>query len=152
MNETRNYFLKEVKQTELMGKKHKKVCTTLNYIEHFLILASTITWYISISVFASLLGIPIGITSSVIGLKICAIAAGIKKYKSVIKKKKKNSDKIILLAKSKLNSIEVLISKASINSVINHDELVLINTVLKEYDKMKEEIKNFKTWSVYRRL
>ena len=152
MNETRNYFLKEVKQTELMSKKHKKVCTTLNYIEHFLILASTITWYISISVFASLLGIPIGITSSVIGLKICAIAAGIKKYKSVIKKKKKNSDKIILLAKSKLNSIEVLISKASINSVINHDELVLINTVLKEYDKMKEEIKNFKTWSVYRRL
>ena len=149
MNETRNYFLKEVKQTELMSKKHKKVCTTLNYIEHFLILASTITWYISISVFASLLGIPIGITSSVIGLKICAIAAGIKKYKSVIKKKKKNSDKIILLAKSKLNSIEVLISKASINSVINHDELVLINTVLKEYDKMKEEIKNFKTWSVY---
>ena len=152
MNETRNYFLKEVKQTELMSKKHKKVCTTLNYIEHFLILASTITWYISISVFASLLGIPIGITSSVIGLKICAIAAGIKKYKSVIKKKKKDSDKIILLAKSKLNSIEVLISKASINSVINHDELVLINTVLKEYDKMKEEIKNFKTWSVYRRL
>ena len=152
MNETRNYFLKEIKQTELMSKKHKKVCTTLNYIEHFLILASTITWYISISVFASLLGIPIGITSSVIGLKICAIAAGIKKYKSVIKKKKKNSDKIILLAKSKLNSIEVLISKASINSVINHDELVLINTVLKEYDKMKEEIKNFKTWSVYRRL
>ena len=152
MNETRNYFLKEVKQTELMSKKHKKVCTTLNYIEHFLILASTITWYISISVFASLLGIPIGITSSVIGLKICAIAAGIKKYKSVTKKKKKNSDKIILLAKSKLNSIEVLISKASINSVINHDELVLINTVLKEYDKMKEEIKNFKTWSVYRRL
>ena len=137
MNETRNYFLKEVKQTELMSKKHKKVCTTLNYIEHFLILASTITWYISISVFASLLGIPIGITSSVIGLKICAIAAGIKKYKSVIKKKKKNSDEIILLAKSKLNSIEVLISKASINSVINHDELVLINTVLKEYDKMK---------------
>ena len=92
-----------------------------------------------------MLGIPIGITSSVIGLKICAIAAGIKKYKSVIKKKKKDSDKIILLAKSKLNSIEVLISKASINSVINHDELVLINTVLKEYDKMKEEIKNFKT-------
>ena len=152
IDEARNYFLEEITKNDLTSKKYKSVCTTLNYIEHFLILASTITWYISISVFASLLGIPIGITSSVIGLKICAIAAGIKKYKSVIKKKKKNSDKIILLAKSKLNSIEVLISKASINSVINHDELVLINTVLKEYDKMKEEIKNFKTWSVYRRL
>ena len=51
------------------------VCATLNYIEHFLILASTITGCISISASASLLGIPIGITSSSIGLKICAIAA-----------------------------------------------------------------------------
>ena len=53
-----------------MSKKYKKVCTTLNYIEHFLILASTITGCISITAFASLIGIPIGITSSVIGLKL----------------------------------------------------------------------------------
>ena len=64
-----------------MSKKHKKVYTTLNSIEHFLILASTITGCVSIS-------IPIEITSSAIGLKICAITAGIKKYKSIIKKKK----------------------------------------------------------------
>ena len=49
-----------------MSRKHKKVCTTVNYIENFLILASTITGCISISAFASLLGIPIGITSSAI--------------------------------------------------------------------------------------
>ena len=60
-----------------MSRKHKKVCTTLNYIEHFLILASTITGCISNSDVASLLGIPIGITSSAIGLKIWALAAGI---------------------------------------------------------------------------
>ena len=120
-----------------MSRKHKKVCTTLNYIEHFLILASTITGCISISAFASLIGIPIGITSSAIGLKICAITAGIKKYKSIIKKKKKKHDKIVLLAKSKLNSIEVLISKALIDSVISHDEFVLINSVLKEYNETK---------------
>ena len=87
-----------------MSRKHKKVCTTLNYIEHFLILASTITGCISISSFVSLLGIPIRITSSAIGLKISAIAAGIK-YKSMFKKKKKKHDKIVLLAKSNLNSI-----------------------------------------------
>ena len=52
-----------------MSRKHKKVCTTLNYIEHFLILPSTITRCISISAFASLIGIPIGITSSAIGFK-----------------------------------------------------------------------------------
>ena len=60
-----------------MRRKHKKV-STINYIELFLILASTITRCISISTFASLVGIPIGITSSAIGLEICAITAGIK--------------------------------------------------------------------------
>ena len=50
-----------------------------------------------------------------------------------------------MLAKSKLNRIEVLISKALIDSVIIHDEFVLINNALKEYNEMKEEIKNLKT-------
>ena len=59
-----------------MSKKHKKVCTTLNYIEHFLILTSTITGCISISTFASLVGSPIGVTSSGMGLQICAITQG----------------------------------------------------------------------------
>ena len=77
INETRNYFLEEIEQNELMNKNHKKVCTTLSYIEHFLILTSTITGCISISAFASLFGVPMVITSSAIGLNICAIAAGI---------------------------------------------------------------------------
>ena len=141
IDETRNYLIEEINRNELMSKKHKKVCTTLNYIEHFLILGSTITGCVSISAFASLVGIPIGIASSTIGLKICVITAGIKKYKSIIKKKKKKHDKIVLLAKSKLNSIEVLISKALIDSVISHDEFVLINNMLKQYKKMKKEIK-----------
>ena len=132
IDETKNYFLEQKKQNELMSKKHKKVCTTLNYIEHFLIVASIITGCVSNSAFASLIGIPIGITSSVIGLKICAIVAEIKMYKSIIKKKKNKQDKIVLLAKSKLNNVEVLISKGLIDSVISHDEFVLINNVLKE--------------------
>ena len=113
----------------MMSRMHKKVFTTLNYIEHVLILASTITRGISISDFASLFGVPIGITSSAIGLKICAIAAGVKKYRSIIKKKKKKHDKMVLLAKTKLNSTEVLISKALIDSRISHDEFALINYV-----------------------
>ena len=74
-----------------MSKKHKKVSATLNYIELFLILASTITGCVSISDFSSLVGIPLGITIYAIGLNICAIAAENKKYKSIIKKKKKKS-------------------------------------------------------------
>ena len=71
----------------MKSKKHKKVCKTLIYIEHFLILTSTIARCNSIPAFASAFGIPIGITSSAIRLKICAIAAGIKKHESIIKKK-----------------------------------------------------------------
>ena len=78
-------------------------------------------------------------------LKICAITAKLKKYNSIIKKKKKKHDKIALLAICKLNSIEVLTSKALIDSFISHEEFVLINNVLKEYNEMKEEIKNLKT-------
>ena len=97
IDETRNYLIEETNRNELMSKKNKKVWTTLNYIEHFLILDFPITACVSIS------------------------------------------------AKSKLNSIEVLISKALIDSVISHDEFVLINNVLKEYNEMKQETKYLKT-------
>ena len=127
------------------SRKHRKVDRTLNYIEQSFILVSTITECTSISSFPSLLGIPIGITSSEIGLRICAIAAGIKKYKSTIMKKKKKHDLIVLLEKSKLNSIEVLISKALIDSNNSQDKFVLTNNMLKEYGNLKEEIKNLKT-------
>ena len=126
------------------GAESKKDCTTLNHVEHFLIVASTITESISISAFASLISIPIGITSSSIGLKIPANNVGIKRYTSLIKEKKKKHNKIVLIAKSNLNSIEFLVSKALIDSNISHDEFVLTNNGLKEYDQMKEEIKKLK--------
>ena len=97
-----------------MSRKHRKFSTALNYIEHVLILTFSITGCISTSAFASLFGIPVGTTSSEIELKICAIAAGIRKVKSIIKKKKKH---------------------------FIHDEFILINDVLKEYDDMRLEKK-----------
>ena len=95
-----------------MSEKHKKTCKYLNYIEHLFILASTVTGCVLISLFASLVAIPVGITSSLLGLETCAITTGIKKYKSVIKKKKTRHNKIVLLGKAKLDFIEVLISKS----------------------------------------
>ena len=56
--EIRNYLFKEINQNELMSKKNEKVCTVLNYIDHLLIVISTITGCVTISVFASLIGIP----------------------------------------------------------------------------------------------
>ena len=79
---------------------------------------------------------------SAIGLKSCVITAGIKKYKSIIKKKNKRHDKILSLVKSKLNSIQVLIPKTLIDLNISHDEFTLRNNVLKQFYDMKEEIKN----------
>ena len=73
-----------------MSKKHKKLCRVLNYTEHLLIVISTITGCVYISAFASLVGISVGITSSAIGVEICVITAGIKKYKSTDKKRGRN--------------------------------------------------------------
>ena len=91
---------------------------------------STITGCISISDFASLLCIPIRMKSSPRGLNICAIAVEIKKYNSIIKKKKNKHGRTVLLAKSKLNCIEASFSKTLIDWNISHDGLVLINNLL----------------------
>ena len=114
IEETKNYFIKEINQNELMRKNHKQVS---NYIEYLLLLASAVTVCVSISAFASLVGIPIGIMSSAVGIKIIAITAGIRNYKSIIKEKEKNMIKLVLLAKTKLNNIEFLISEALIDSL-----------------------------------
>ena len=53
IDESKNYFLEETNQNDLMSRKHKKVCTTQNYIKNSLILASTVTWCISVAAFTS---------------------------------------------------------------------------------------------------
>ena len=137
--------IKEIKHNDSMIKKHKNTCMYLNYVEHLLNLASAITGCVSISTFASLLCVPVGIMSFAVRLKIFAITAEIKKYKSIIEKKKKKHDIIELLGKTKVDTIEILISKALINSYNSHDEFVSVNNVLREYSEMKEEIKNPET-------
>ena len=96
---------------------------------------------VSISAFTSLVGIPVDIASSAAAIKICVITKWIKKYKPIIKKGKKH-DKLVFLAKTTLNTIEFLISKALIDSSITHDEFASVNNVLKEYDDMQGEINN----------
>ena len=59
IDETRNYYIKEINQNELMSKKHEKVCRVLNIIEHLLILISTVTGCLPVSTFAFLVGIPV---------------------------------------------------------------------------------------------
>ena len=117
-----SYFIEEMNQNELMSKKHKKVSRVPNFIEKVLILASAVTEYASISALASLVGSFVPILSSALELKIWAQTAWTKTYKSIIKKKIKRHDKIVLLSKTKLNSMKVLISKALIEWDISHNE------------------------------
>ena len=141
IDEARNYFIEETNQNEFKGKKPKKVCATLNYIEHLIILTSAVTGYVSISDFASLVGISTDIKSSTLGLKIYPITAGIKK---VIKKKKKKKEHDKIIFQEKLSTLKVLISRGLIDSYISRDRFVLVNKMLREYDDMKEETKNLK--------
>ena len=99
---------------KVMSEYHKTTCKYLSYVEPLLILASTVTGCVSIYAFASLIEANVVIASSAVGIKICAITAGIKKCKPIIKKGKKKHDKMVLLEKANLDTIEVLISKAYI--------------------------------------
>ena len=142
IDETRNYLLDDKKHNNIMCEKYKETCKYSNYVESLLILVSTVTICVSRSAFTSLVCVPVGITSSAVGIKIFAITAGIKKYKSMIKKKKKKHDKIVFLGKDQLKTIEVQICKSLIDLYIRHDEFVSVNNVLREYNEMKKEIKN----------
>ena len=76
--------------------------------------------------------------SSTVEIKISVIIEGIKKYKPIINKKKRKNDKIVLLGKYKLNTVQVLISKSLINSYISHDDFVIVNDILIECNKIKK--------------
>ena len=116
IDETRNNFLDEIENSYSMGEKYRTTFKYLNYVENGLILSSMIAACVSVSAFASLDCVPVGITSPAVGIKIWAITAGIKKNKLIKKEKKKKHDKKVL--SEKLNSIEVLIYKALIDSIL----------------------------------
>ena len=135
IDKTRNYFTEQLNQNRIISKEHRTVFKNLNDIEHLLILASSVIVCVSISGFASLVDISKGI------LKVCAIAAGIKSHKTIIKKEKNKHGQIVLLAKNKLNTMKVLHFRAFFVSYIKYDDFVSVNNLLKEYDDMKEEMK-----------
>ena len=90
IDETKNYLLEEINHNDSMNEKYQKTCKYLNYVEHLLILVSTVTGCVSIFQLHHKFVFLLVITSSAVGIKICAITAGITKYKSILKKKMKN--------------------------------------------------------------
>ena len=136
-----NCFHQEINQRKTCSKELSKYATAFDYIDKVLIVLSATSGGVSIILFTSVNGAPVGIASASFTL-VFSLTTGIIKKLLNTKNKKKKHDKILLLAKSKLNSIEILISQALIDMGISHEEFV---TILKEkdlYEKMKENVKS----------
>ena len=124
-----NYFIEEINQRKSCSKKLSKYVAAFDYIDKILIVLSATTGGVSICSFTSVVGAPVGIVSASFALIFSLTTGIVKKLLSTTGNEKKKQDKISMLAKSKLNSIETLISQALIDMGRSHEEFV---TILKE--------------------
>ena len=127
-----NYFSQEINQRKSCSKKSNKYITTFDYIDKVLIALSATSSGASIISFTSIIVAPVGIASASLTLIFSLTTGIVKKLLNITRNKKKKHDKILMLAKSKLNSIETLISQALIDLDISYEEFIRI---LKEKDK-----------------
>ena len=142
ITEIQNYFHQEITQRKLCSKKWNKYVAAFDYKDKILIVLSAASGGVCIISSASVVGAPIGIVVASFTL-IFSLATGIiKKLVSITRNKKKKHNKILMLAKSKLNSIETLISQALIDMEIIHEEFVTILKEKDKYEKMKDNLRS----------
>ena len=147
INKIRDYFNNEIKERKDIIKKLNKYLVTFDYLDKIFITLSASFGTLSIASYASVVGIPAGITGASLAL-VFTIGTGISKsLLKVTKKRKKKHNKIIVLAKNKLNTIDTLLSNALNDSEISHDEFANIITEANIYENIKENIKELTTES-----
>ena len=122
ITEIENYFNQEINQRTSYSKKLNKYVTIFDYLDKILIVLSATTGGISIISFTTTIGAPVGIASASFTLIFSLTTGIVKKLLNITRNKKKKHDKILMLAKSKLNSIETLISQALIDMETSHEE------------------------------
>ena len=145
INKIRDYFNNEIKERKDIIKKSIKYLVSFDYLDKIFITLSASFGTLSIASYASVVGIPAGITGASLTL-VFTIGTGISKsLLKLTKKRKKKRNKIILLAKSKLNTIDTLLSSALNNSEISHEEFRNIITEANIYENIKENIKELTT-------
>ena len=127
INEIKDYFLAEIKERELMSKRLSKYIASFEYFDKSLIVLSVTTGSISIASFATVIGAPVGMMSASCSLAFSITTGFVKKFLKTTRNKKKKHNKIVMLARSKLNSIESKISEALITNEISHKNLAIIN-------------------------
>ena len=118
-----DYFHQEINQRKSYSKKLSKYVTAFDYIDKVLIVLSATSSGVSIISFTSIIGAPVGIASASFTLIFSLTTGIVKKLLNITRNKKKKHDKILMLAKSKLSSIEILVSQALIDMEISHEEL-----------------------------
>ena len=138
----KNYFHEEINQRKLCSRKLSKYVTSFNYIEKILIVLNATTGGICIFSHATVVGAPVGISSAGFAILFSLTTGIIKKSLKTTRNRKKKYDKILMLAKSKLNSIESLVSKSLIDMEISHEEFITILKEKDKYEKMKENVRN----------
>ena len=124
-----------------MSKRLTKYIASLDYFEKSLIVLSVTTGSISIASFATVIGAPVGMMSASFSLAFSITTGFVKKFLKTIRNKKKKHNKIVMLARSKLNSIESKISEALINNEISHEDFMTIINEEKKYRELKESIR-----------
>ena len=142
ITEIENYFHQEINQRKSCSKKLNKSVTTFDYIDKILIVLSATSSGVSIISFTSIIGAPVGIASASLTLIFSLTTGIVKKLLNITRKKKKKHDKILMLAKSKLNSIETLISQALTDMEISHEEFIAVFKEKDKYEKMKENLRS----------
>ena len=141
INKTRDYFNNEIKERTDIIKKLNKYIVSFDYLDKIFIALSASFGTLSIASYASVVGTPTGIAGSSLTL-IFTIGTGISKsLLKVTKKRKKKHNKIIALAKKKLNTINTLLSSALNDSEISHEEFSNSISEANIYESIKENIK-----------
>ena len=137
-----DYFDNEIKERKDIIKNLNKYLVSFDYLDKIFITLSASFGMLSIASQATVIGIPVGITGASFTL-IFTIGTGISKsLLKVTKKRKKKHNKIIALAKIKLNTIDTLLSSALNDSKISHEDSTNIITEKNIYENIKENIKN----------
>ena len=141
INKIRDYFNDEIKERKDIIKKLNKYLVSFDYLDKIFITLSASFGTLSIASYASVVGIPAGITSASLTL-VFTIGTGISKsLLKLTKKRKKKHNKIIVLAKNKLNMIDTLLSSALNDSEISHEEFTNMINEANIYENIKENIK-----------
>ena len=141
INEIKDYFIAEIRERELMSKNLSKYIASFEYLDKSLIVLSVATGSISITSFETAIGAPVGIMSASCSLAFSISTGFVKKLLKIIRNKNKKHNTIVMLARSKLNSIESKISEALINNEISHEDLMAILNEEKKYRELKKNIR-----------